>query len=125
MPCGIGELTLLQTLRVFIVGNREGIRDDHEIGRLSELKGLNNLKGELRIENLQNVRDVVWWYRGAQSSEDSNHRWKARPHPNLKGYGGMRFPSWMMNGGLSTMLPNLITINLEGCSRCHTLPCFV
>ncbi|WKA13266.1 hypothetical protein VitviT2T_030584 [Vitis vinifera] len=147
MPCGIGELTLLQTLRVFIVGNRGGgFRDDHEIGRLSELKGLNNLKGELRIENLQNVRDVVvesrkanlkekkyvqslrleWWYRGAQSSEDSESPMEGlQPHPNLKGYGGMRFPSWMMNGGLSTMLPNLITINLEGCSRCHTLPCFV
>ena len=147
MPCGIGELTLLQTLRVFIVGNRRGgLRDDHEIGRLSELKGLNNLKGELRIENLQNVRDVVvesrkanlkekkyvqslrleWWYRGAQSSEDFESLMEGlQPHPNLKGYGGMRFPSWMMNGGLSAMLPNLITINLEGCSRCHTLPCFV
>ena len=53
MPCGIGELTMLQSLPIFVVGNRRGV------GRLSELKTLNNLRGNLRIEGLENVRDVV------------------------------------------------------------------
>ena len=63
MPCGIGELTLLQSLPVFVVGNggngRGELRDDDKIGRLSELKGLNSHKGEPRIEGLENVRDVL------------------------------------------------------------------
>ena len=145
MPCGIGELTSLQSLPVFAVGN---VR---RAGRLSELKELNNLRGGLWIQGLENVRDVVlesreanlgekqhiqslrlnWRRSGAQSSEDVESVLEGlQPHRNLKklcieGYGGIRFPSWMMNGGLSSMLPNLTTVNLEGCSRCQTLPCFV
>ena len=72
MPCGIGELTLLQSLPVFVVGG---------VGRLSELKGLNNLKGELRIEKLENVRDVV------VESREANLREKNT------------FGSWACNGG--------------------------
>ena len=37
MPCGIGELTVLQSLPLFVVGNVGN-------GILCELKGLNNLK---------------------------------------------------------------------------------
>ncbi|WKA13269.1 hypothetical protein VitviT2T_030587 [Vitis vinifera] len=142
---GVGELTSLQSLPVFAVGN---VR---RAGRLSELKELNNLRGGLWIQGLENVRDVVlesreanlggkqhiqslrlnWRRSGAQSSEDVESVLEGlQPHRNLKklcieGYGGIRFPSWMMNGGLSSMLPNLTTVNLEGCSRCQTLPCFV
>ncbi|RVW93459.1 putative disease resistance protein RGA4 [Vitis vinifera] len=107
------ELTSLQSLPVFAVGN---VR---RAGRLSELKELNNLRGGLWIQGLEN------------SSEDVESVLEGlQPHRNLKklcieGYGGIRFPSWMMNGGLSSMLPNLTTVNLEGCSRCQTLPCFV
>ncbi|KAL6314360.1 hypothetical protein AAG906_021190 [Vitis piasezkii] len=145
MPCGIGELTSLQSLPVFTVGN---VR---RAGRLSELKELNNLRGGLWIQGLENVRDVVlesreanlgekqhiqslrlnWRRSGAQSSEDVESVLEGlQSHRNLKklcieGYGGIRFPSWMMNGGLSSMLPNLTTVNLEGCSRCQTLPCFL
>ncbi|RVW93412.1 putative disease resistance protein RGA3 [Vitis vinifera] len=148
MPCGIGELTLLQSLSIFVVGNMGNGRG---VGRLSELKGLNNLRGELSIVNLENVRDAVvesreanlgekqhiqslrliWKRSGAQSGEDAESVLEGlQPHSNLKqlcveNYGGGRFPSWMMNGGLSSMLPKLTTVNLKGCSRCQTLPCFV
>ena len=148
MPCGIGELTLLQSLSIFVVGNMGNGRG---VGRLSELKGLNNLRGELSIANLENVRDAVvesreanlgekqhiqslrliWKRSGAQSGEDAESVLEGlQPHSNLKqlcveNYGGGRFPSWMMNGGLSSMLPKLTTVNLKGCSRCQTLPCFV
>ncbi|RVW64570.1 putative disease resistance protein RGA3 [Vitis vinifera] len=57
MPHGIGKLTLLQSLPLFVVGNDIGLRN-HKIGSLSELKGLNQLRGGLCISNLQNVRDV-------------------------------------------------------------------
>ena len=48
-----------------------------------------------------------------------------QPHGNLKelyigGYRGERFPSWMMN----SLLPNLIKIDIRGCSRCQILPPF-
>ena len=95
MPCGIGELTLLQSLPVFVAGNggngRGELRDDDKIGRLSELKGLDSHKGEPRIEGLENVRDVlvesreanlgkkqriqsfkfIWWRSRAQLCDDA------------------------------------------------------
>lgn len=59
MPYGIGELTLLQRLPLFIVGNdSEGSRD-HKIGGLMELQRLNELRGWLHIKNLENVTDVI------------------------------------------------------------------
>ena len=52
-----------------------------------------------------------------------------QPHPNLKdlfiqGYGERRFPSWMLNDRLGSLLPNLINIQIRGCSRCQILPPF-
>ncbi|RVW71860.1 putative disease resistance protein RGA1 [Vitis vinifera] len=48
-----------------------------------------------------------------------------QPRRNLKelyisGNRGERFPSWMMN----SLLPNLIKIEIRGCSRCQVLPPF-
>ncbi|XP_034678421.1 putative disease resistance protein RGA4 [Vitis riparia] len=146
MPCRIGELTLLESLPLFVIGTGS------KVGRLSELKRLNNLRGKLRIKKLENVRDanvesgeanlgekqyiecleLEWSYgEEAQSGEDAESVMVGlRPHRNLKelfitGYGGRVFPSWMMNGGLSCGLPNLSTINLESCSGCQILPPFV
>nr|TKS10257.1 hypothetical protein D5086_0000085060 [Populus alba] len=47
------------------------------------------------------------------------------PHSNLKklricGYGGSRFPNWMMN--LNMTLPNLVKIALSACDHCEQLP---
>ena len=52
MACGIGELSLLESLPLFVVGTGS------EVGRLGELKRLNNLRGELWIEKLENVKDA-------------------------------------------------------------------
>ncbi|WKA13312.1 hypothetical protein VitviT2T_030626 [Vitis vinifera] len=146
MPHGIGKLTLLQSLPLFVVGNDIGLRN-HKIGSLSELKGLNQLRGGLCISNLQNVRDVELVSRGGilkekqylQSLRLEWNRWGQdggdegdqsvmeglQPHQHLKdifidGYGGTEFPSWMMN----SLLPNLIKIEIWGCSRCKILPPF-
>jgi len=48
-----------------------------------------------------------------------------QPHPNLKklricGYGGSRFPNWMMN--LNMTLPNLVEMELSACDHCEQLP---
>ncbi|KAL6313676.1 hypothetical protein AAG906_010094 [Vitis piasezkii] len=53
MPHGIGELTLLQSLPLFVVGEERELSRDHI---LIELKRLNQLRGGLRIKNLQNAR---------------------------------------------------------------------
>ncbi|XP_034679347.1 putative disease resistance protein RGA4 isoform X2 [Vitis riparia] len=147
MPHGIGKLTLLQSLPSFVVGNDIGQSRNQKIGGLSELKGLNQLRGGLCISNLQNVRDVELVSRGEilkgkQYLQSLRLEWKRwgedwgdegdksvmeglQPHQHLKdifieGYGGTEFPSWMMN----SLLPNLIKIEISGCSRCKILPPF-
>uniref|UniRef100_A0A6N2N779 AAA+ ATPase domain-containing protein n=1 Tax=Salix viminalis TaxID=40686 RepID=A0A6N2N779_SALVM len=50
-----------------------------------------------------------------------------QPHSKLKrlrliGYGGSRFPNWMMN--LNLMLPNLVEMELRECHNCEQLPPF-
>ncbi|XP_034679139.1 putative disease resistance protein RGA3 [Vitis riparia] len=150
MPHGIGKLTLLQSLPLFVVGNDIGLRN-HKIGSLSELKGLNQLRGGLWIRNFQNVRDVelvskgeilkekqylqslrLEWNRWGQDGGDEGDKSvmeDLQPHPHLKdifieGYGGTEFPSWMMNDGLGSLFPYLIEIEISGCSRCKILPPF-
>ena len=125
MPCRLGELTMLQTLPFFIIGKG----DPKGTGRLNELKCLNNLRGGLRIRNLERVKGgaleskeaylkekhylqylrLEWeWEEANQNGEDGEFVMEGlQPHPNLKelyikGYGGVRFPSWM-----SSMLPSL------------------
>ena len=52
MPHGIGKLTLLQSLSVFVVGNDKRWLKNYKVGRLSELKSLNQLRGSLCTANL-------------------------------------------------------------------------
>ncbi|WKA13345.1 hypothetical protein VitviT2T_030651 [Vitis vinifera] len=151
MPHGIGKLTLLQSLPLFVVGNDIGQSRNHKIGGLSELKGLNQLRGGLCIRNLQNVRDVelvsrggilkgkqclqslrLKWIRSGQDGGDEGDKSVMeglQPHRHLKdifiqGYEGTEFPSWMMNDELGSLFPYLIKIEISGCSRCKILPPF-
>uniref|UniRef100_F6HR66 Disease resistance protein RGA3 n=1 Tax=Vitis vinifera TaxID=29760 RepID=F6HR66_VITVI len=151
MPRGIGKLTLLQSLPLFVVGNETGWLRNHKIGSLIELESLNHLRGGLCISNLQNVRDVelvsrgeilkgkqylqslrLEWNRSGQDGGDEGDKSVMeglQPHPHLKdifieGYGGTEFPSWMMNDRLGSLLPDLIKIEISGCSRCKILPPF-
>ncbi|XP_034678718.1 putative disease resistance protein RGA4 isoform X2 [Vitis riparia] len=151
IPHGIGKLTLLQSLPLFVVGNDIGWLRNHKIGSLSELKGLNQLRGGLCISNLQNVRDVelvsreeiligkqylqslrLEWNRQGQDGGDEGDKSVMeglQPYQHLKdifieGYGGTEFPSWMMNDGLGSLFPDLIKIEISRCSRCKILPPF-
>jgi Leucine-rich repeat (LRR) protein len=146
MPLGMGELTCLQKLGIFVVGKEDG-RGIEELGRL------NNLAGELSITDLDNVKNstdarsanlnlktallslnLSWNLNesynspSGQSIPNNVHSEvldRLLPHSNLKklgieGYGGSRFPNWMMN----LMLPNLVEIELKGCYNCEQLPPF-
>ncbi|PNS96618.1 hypothetical protein POPTR_017G127800v4 [Populus trichocarpa] len=146
MPCGMGELTCLRKLGIFIVGKEDG-RGIEELGRLD------NLAGELRITYLDNVKNskdarsanlnlktallsltLSWNLKGnsnsppGQSIPNNVHSEvldRLQPHSNLKTlrideYGGSRFPNWMMN----LMLPNLVELKLRDCYNCEQLPPF-
>ena len=152
MPHGLGELTHLQTLPLFLVGNDCGECRKKRIGGLSELKSLNNLRGQLVISGLSNARGseakeaklegkhyldhLTLYWRGSveATSEESEEEAVSvmeslQPNQNLKelsmcDYGGVRFPNWMMNDRLDMLLPNLVTIQIFFCKRCQVLPPF-
>ncbi|KAJ6959779.1 hypothetical protein NC653_037976 [Populus alba x Populus x berolinensis] len=148
MPAGMGQLICLRKLNLFIVGEENG-------RGISELEGLNNLAGELRIADLVNVKNLKdarsanlklktallsltlsWLGNGSFVSPQQRKSViqvnneevleGLQPHSNLKklmicGYGGSRFPNWMMN--LNTTLPNLVEMELSSaCDHCEQLP---
>ncbi|XXG52790.1 hypothetical protein AAC387_Pa03g1014 [Persea americana] len=136
MPRRMGQLTQLQTLKLFIVGKKNGYR----IGELHNL----NLRGELNIKHLNCVRDakdaegakliskpnlcslgLSWNYAVEDKMQENlDEVLKGlRPHPNLKqllidNYHGLVFPSWMRD----TTLQNLVRLSLIDCTRSENLP---
>ncbi|KAI3462574.1 hypothetical protein Pfo_019237 [Paulownia fortunei] len=135
-PPGLGELTFLRRLSIFIVGQDAS----HQLGQLKEL----NLGGKLSIQGLDNVRNLddatsanlmtkknltslsLSWT--IDTKKNSAQHFEEvlqglQPHQNLeeiciKSYQGSRFPIWM-----STLaFKNLKKINLEYCHRCEHLP---
>ena len=154
MPHGMGKLTSLQTLPLFVVGNDTSrwLRN-HKVGSLTELESLDQQRGSLCIRNLQNVRDVklestrkflvkkknleslrLEWEQSDQNRGGEGDKWVMeglQPNPQLKelfitGYGAKEFPSWMMNDDheLASRLPNLIKIEIGSCLECNVLPPF-
>ncbi|KAK5792033.1 hypothetical protein PVK06_033146 [Gossypium arboreum] len=130
MPRGLGKLTRLQTLRWFVVGRTTG----KNVGQLSELNGLNKLKGELHILGLQNaiakhgstyLKDklnlkslVLGW--GCRGGEDETVLECIQPHPNLEklsviGYPGSKMSSWLSS------VTNLSELILYGFANCQHL----
>ena len=58
MQHGMGKLTSLQSLPLFVVGNGIGRLRNQKVGSLSELESLHQLRGSFCIKSLQNARDV-------------------------------------------------------------------
>ncbi|XP_058079940.1 putative disease resistance protein RGA4 [Magnolia sinica] len=136
MPANMGQLKLLQTLPIFIVGKDNGCG-------IRELQGL-NLGGNLTIQNLENVMCAAdaqeanlknkpnlcmlrfSWGQDIDLQLEGNVKQTLeglRPHRNLKRltveeYMGVRFPYWMC----SSSLPNLIKVSVINCRRCEQLP---
>ncbi|KAJ8623903.1 hypothetical protein MRB53_032433 [Persea americana] len=137
LPKGIGELTCLRTLSNFVISDEGG-------AGIEELKGLNQLTGNISIEGLENIRNgacareanlmakkhlhslhLRWNRPGGDESEGNAQEVinNLEPPSNLKklligNYRGSSFPSWMMR------LSNLLDIKLLGCIRCEQLPPF-
>ncbi|MFQ6635826.1 hypothetical protein Gotur_010201 [Gossypium turneri] len=137
MPRGIGMLTSLQTLSGFVV-DKDGSYGGAD---LSELSGLNNLRGQLRIKNLGFVKNAKEIFRAANLKEKQHLRslvlvWSGdsddddksledlQPHPNLESLlvigwrGDAKFPSWI------SLLTNLVNISIWGPSKFKHFPSF-
>ncbi|KAK3440974.1 hypothetical protein EUGRSUZ_B01234 [Eucalyptus grandis] len=145
LPCGIGELSSLHRLTNFILP-KDKARAKNYCG-LGELKGLNNLRGELSIENLGYVTNaevkcedeilmekhsleflVLSW--GEFNTDDVVIDEvlfdRLKPPSNLQRleiweYKGESFPKWMMDS-LVSFLPHLVDVSFNACKRCERLP---
>ncbi|XP_071719066.1 putative disease resistance RPP13-like protein 1 [Rutidosis leptorrhynchoides] len=134
---GIGELTNLQTLSKVFIEGCSGFK-------LSELKDLVDLKGELSIEGLEKVMDPIQakdanlqqkkglddiflkWTDVFDDSRNLQTEYEVleylRPHCKLKTleilfYGGVKFPSWVGDPSFN----QLRELTLNGCSSCTQL----
>ncbi|KAF5733707.1 hypothetical protein HS088_TW16G00147 [Tripterygium wilfordii] len=119
-------LTSLQTLSKFIVKEGDG-------ATIAELNNLNNLRGSLSIQGLENVQDAeLANLKGKQGLEELELEWTGHgkndmsvleslePHQNLKrltilAYGGAEFPYWMNN-------ISLVFLDLWNCEETKVLP---
>ncbi|XP_073108383.1 putative disease resistance protein RGA4 isoform X1 [Elaeis guineensis] len=134
---GIGDLINLQELEEFRVKKEQG----HEIRELERLK---NLRRQLCIKNLENVESekeamkamlkdkehltilhLEWNSDAGSLPEVEKEIFEGlQPHPNIeeleiKRYGGIRFPTWMVE---NKFLTNLELIGLESCGRLESIP---
>ncbi|KAB1227644.1 putative disease resistance protein RGA4 [Morella rubra] len=140
MPRGLGQLTNLMTLSVFVVNSGGGVAGNR--GGLDELNGLNSLRGKLEIKGLVKGKDVASGCK-ATNLKDKRHlhtlvlEWTdiydenvvcdetqfdgLEPHPNLKDLvlfisGGVRLPNWLLS------LTNLVNLRLSCCKNLKYLP---
>ncbi|XP_060670449.1 putative disease resistance protein RGA4 [Ziziphus jujuba] len=134
MPLGLGELTLLETLSQFALKY-----DDADSAKLDELKELNKLRGELKVQNLtSDMNSGVANVEGKEHLKSLTLAWKfeenantaptgdlktlegLKPHPNLKelalfGYRSYKFPRWLISH------KKLVKFSLQKC-KCNNLP---
>ncbi|KAJ0025367.1 hypothetical protein Pint_07308 [Pistacia integerrima] len=134
MPYGIGCLTNLQTLSIFVASQRNSKHSGIE-----ELKGLNNLRGKLKIKNLKyeetgklanlERKPYLWslildWGKSANGEvqkTDENVLEALKPHPNLKKFNISLFTGVKLCNWLSS-LTKLTSISIKECKRCQCIP---
>ncbi|RCV39596.1 hypothetical protein SETIT_8G236600v2 [Setaria italica] len=138
MPPGLGQITSLQTLTYFVIGDGLGCST---IGELQNL----NLGGELELSGLQNVTEVLAkaaslenkerlthlslaWNDDAREKPDSHNEVldALKPHHRLemlriKSYKGTKLPSWITD---LSLLQHLTELQLVGCRLCEEFPQF-
>ncbi|XP_076899675.1 putative disease resistance RPP13-like protein 1 [Bidens hawaiensis] len=138
MPSGLDGLACLQTLSRFIIGGAGECR-------ISDLKGLLHLRGQLSVEGLQNVKDAfhakeanlqlkegicdlkMKWSDVFDNSRNEKTEYEVleglRPFEKLTSleiayYMGTKFPSWVGDSSFVW----LTQLALRGCRRCTCLP---
>ncbi|KAJ0717449.1 putative leucine-rich repeat domain superfamily [Helianthus annuus] len=134
-PLGIGQLKSLQTLTNVVIGGDGGFA-------ITELKGLNNLGGELSIEELYKVQSAVDaheaklslkrltklklnWGEGSQHGTPQKEVLEElKPDSEwlkelaVKSYGGMEFPKWVGHPSFH----RLVHVSIRNCKNCTSLP---
>ncbi|XXG59443.1 hypothetical protein AAC387_Pa04g1532 [Persea americana] len=130
MPPKLGQLSCLQELSNSIVGGTNEIA----CSGIRELRAL-NLRGRLVIQLVKNITNAIDVPRDTLLNKPNltflDLMWEdsqvvlqdLQPNRSLKklrifGYGGLNFPSWMMD----TTLIELVEIKLTRCWRCNYLP---
>nr|TKW02504.1 hypothetical protein SEVIR_8G246872v2 [Setaria viridis] len=138
MPPGLGQITSLQTLTYFVIGDGLG---SSTIGELQNL----NIAGELELSGLQNVTEVLAKAASLENKEKLTHlslEWNddacekpdshngvldaLKPHHQLemlriKSYKGTNLPSWITD---LSLLQHLTGLHLLGCTLCEEFPQF-
>ncbi|XP_025803328.1 putative disease resistance protein RGA3 isoform X2 [Panicum hallii] len=142
MPHGIGQLTDLQTLTEFNIGNNLSQCS------IAEFKNLNGLRGHVHVTGLENIKTAddakeanilgknflesltLEWYYNDEDIDDglcqeiaNNILQNLQPNSNLQklvvqNYPGNLFPLWMQDSYLS----KLVSVTLDNCYGCSKLP---
>ncbi|PON96543.1 NB-ARC domain, LRR domain containing protein [Trema orientale] len=145
MPHGLGRLTQLQTLSKYILSRScETSPAPRLCGKLNELMTLNNLRGNLEIENLGHGNDAAaeakdanlkekqylqslflnWEFGVDTNSTEASHGYKMsvlenlQPHMNLKNLSIINYRGAMFSSWLSS-LTNLVDLSLINCVNCQ------
>ncbi|TYH74897.1 hypothetical protein ES332_D05G435600v1 [Gossypium tomentosum] len=138
MPSGFDQLTQLQTLSNFVIGEGDG-------RLIRELKILSNLRGNFCLSGLENVNgqdareaklneklgidglELQWGTdlenntRKTEVEErvlDFLHPPKKLEQLIIENYGGVKFSSWIADSSLK----NLSSLKLRNCKNCKSLP---
>ncbi|KAJ4757277.1 NBS-LRR-like resistance protein [Rhynchospora pubera] len=139
MPSGIGKLTNLQTLPLFVVGSDPdscGIEELGDLEKLSEelcILGLNNVLNaqfaqQAKINTKPKLQKLTleWSLAGSTSADSSEESSKVleilEPNPNLEelhiwGFPGTKYPSW-----LNYPKFKLVSLDLKDCRNLESLP---
>ncbi|GLU17973.1 hypothetical protein SLE2022_343000 [Rubroshorea leprosula] len=139
VPRGLGHLTSLQTLPIFFVGKEKG-------NGIEELGSLTQLRGELKIQNLEQIGSKSEATKANLGEKTRLHHLKLQwnelerscsnheevlecfqPHSNLRSlsinyYMGKSFPPWMMGGGATFLSNNLVELELGDWHNCGHIP---
>ncbi|XP_075644427.1 putative disease resistance protein RGA1 [Castanea sativa] len=147
MPNGLGQMTCLQTLSLFVVRDNQASSSRHISSGLDELNSLNSLRGELQISNLRCLEDVysepsaanlrakqylerltLLWHANdldfcSDDDNDSDEKLLEglQPHQNLKFLSVRGYGGVRFSSWLS-LLTNLVDLSIIGCKRCQQLP---
>ncbi|KAJ0717263.1 putative leucine-rich repeat domain superfamily [Helianthus annuus] len=135
LPLGIGGLRNLQTLTKIIIGG------DGDFA-ITELKGLENLRGEFSIKGLHEVQipmhareanlsqkrltklKLKWGDGSQRGTLEKEVLAELKPHTDtlkhfgVEYYGGTQFPGWVGDPSFR----ELVYVSIIGCRKCTSLP---